>query len=212
MSLIFFIKGTIIGFLIAAPVGPIGIKCIRKTLQFGRWSGLFSGLGAAFADMTYGIIAAFGLSLISDFLVSQKMWLRIIGGIFLISLGTKIFLSKPAKKPDSISQMSLVTDFISTYFLTLTNPMTLLAYLAVFAGVGLTNVHDNFYDASWLVFGVLIGSACWWLILSEGVTLFRHKVTHNVMVGINRIAGLVIIGFGVLAIVTTFIKFSMLIR
>ena len=209
MELIYFVKGAIIGFSIAAPVGPIGIKCIRKTLQFGRWSGLFSGLGAAFADTAYGIVAAFGVSIISDFLVSQKIWIRLIGGIFLISLGTKIFISKPAKHPESVTHLSLIADFVSTFFLTLTNPMTLLAYLAVFAGIGLANVHDNYYDAAWLVFGVLIGSSCWWLILSEGVTLFRHKVTHNVMVGINRTAGILIISFGIIAIASLVIKLSM---
>lgn len=210
MPLIFFIKGVIIGFSIAAPVGPIGIKCIRKTLQFGRWSGLFSGLGAAFADTAYGIIAAFGLSLISDFLIEYKIWIRIIGGIFLIALGTKTFFSKPAKRPYDLSHLSLITDFVSTFFLTLTNPMTLLAYLAIFAGIGLANIHQNFYEAGWLVFGVLIGSTCWWLLLSEGVTLFRHKVTHNVMVIINQVAGILIFIFGILAIITTFIKFSKL--
>ena len=209
MPLIYFIKGAIIGFSIAAPVGPVGIKCIRKTLQFGRWSGLFSGLGAAFADMTYGIVAAFGLSVISDFLVTHTMWIRLIGGILLIALGTKTFLAKPSKKPEPVSHMSLVTDFISTFFLTLTNPLTLLAYLAVFAGIGLSNVSDNHFDAAWLVFGVFVGSTCWWLILSEGVTFFRHKITYKVMVGINRVAGMLIISFGVLALVSLIIKLSL---
>jgi len=202
MELHFFIKGAIIGFSIAAPVGPIGIKCIRKTLQFGRWSGFCSGLGAAFADTVYGIIAAFGVSLISDFLLSQQLWLRLGGGVFLILLGAKIFFSKPVEKDEHVTHITLLKDFVSTFFLTMTNPMTLLAYLAVFAGIGVGSSHDNYFDPGWLVLGVLVGSSSWWLLLSEGVTLFRKKVSRRVMIGINHTAGIMIASFGVLAILS----------
>jgi threonine/homoserine/homoserine lactone efflux protein len=205
MEFHFFIKGAIIGFSIAAPVGPIGIKCIQKTLEFGRWSGFCSGLGAALADTLYGIIAAFSVSLISDFLLSQLLWLRLGGGIFLILLGGRIFFSKPIEKDEDVRHITLLKDFVSTFFLTMTNPMTLLAYLAVFAGIGVGKPHDDYLDAGWLVLGVLVGSSFWWLLLSEGVTLFRKKVSCRVMIGINRIAGIIIVSFGVLAILSTMV-------
>lgn len=193
------LKGIILGFSIAAPVGPIGILCIRKTLQFGRLSGLFSGLGAAVADSIYGVIAAFGLSLVSNFLLAGQFWLRLIGGAFLIYLGVKTFLAKPTVKEREVSHKTLTKDFISTFFLTITNPMTIISYLAVFAGLGISNSTSTAIDATWLVVGVFLGSSLWWLILSEGVTLFRKKVSEQVMTWINRLAGCIIAGFGILA-------------
>lgn len=197
METSFFLKGIILGFSIAAPVGPIGILCIRRTLQHGRFSGLFSGLGAALADTVYAVIAAFGLTFISDFLLKGQFWLHLIGGAFLLYLGIKTGLSKPTEKVRVPSHKSLVNDFASTFLLTITNPMTILAFLAIFAGFGLTSVQGSYKDALALVGGVFIGSAVWWLILSEGVTLFRKKVSQKVMLWINRIAGLIISAFGI---------------
>lgn len=203
MSFDFLIKGMILGFSIAAPVGPIGVLCIRKTLQYGRFSGLFSGLGAAFADAIYAAIAAFGLTVISNFLLSGQLWLRIIGGGFLIYLGWKTFTAKPLAESKDISHTTLLNDFVSTFFLTLTNPMTILSFLAVFAGIGLSSVRGDYFQAGALVFGVFLGSAIWWFILSEGVTLFRKRVSQKVMTWINRIAGLIILGFGMAALLST---------
>ncbi|MBS0615037.1 MAG: LysE family translocator [Verrucomicrobia bacterium] len=200
MELEFFLKGAILGFSIAAPVGPIAILCIRRTLQFGRLSGLFSGLGAALADMIYGIIAAFGLTLISDFLLAQQTWLRAVGGAFLIYLGFKICRAKSLAKSEKVPHTTLFKDFASTFLLTMTNPMTIVVFLAIFAGLGL--VSQGIWNAGWLVFGVFMGSALWWLILSEGITLFRHKITQNAMLWINRVAGIMIMGFGVGAWIT----------
>lgn len=202
MVMSFFLKGLLLGFAIAAPVGPIGILCIRRTVEFGRLSGFFSGLGAAFADMLYGVIAAFGLTLISDFLMTQQLWLRIIGGAFLIFLGIRTFFSKPMEKNKDVSHKTLFSDFVSTFFLTMTNPLTILSYVAIFAGLGLSDLQSNYINASWLVFGVFMGSALWWLILSEGVTLFRKKVSQKVMTWINRIAGAMIVAFGLAAWIT----------
>ena len=197
MSLEFLLKGVILGFSIAAPVGPIGVLCIRKTLQFGRFSGLFSGLGAAVADSIYAIIAAFGLTVISNFLLAGQFWLRLIGGIFLLYLGFKTLIAKPAVESKNIAHTTLLNDFVSTFFLTITNPMTILAFLAIFAGLGLSSVQRASIEASALVLGVFLGSAFWWLLLCEGVTLFRKKVSQKVMTWINRMVGLIILGFGV---------------
>ena len=200
MELPYFIKGAILGFSIAAPVGPIGILCIRKTLQFGRLSGFSSGLGAAVADTIYGIIAAFGLTFVSDFLLAQKFWLRLIGGCFLIYLGGRTFFAKAIEtSPPNVTHKTILADFISTFFLTLSNPMTVLSFVAVFAALGLIRSEESYSDALWLVGGIFIGSAAWWLILSEGVTYFRKRLSNQVMVWINRCAGMLIIGFGLLA-------------
>lgn len=202
MSLDFFLKGIVLGFSIAAPVGPIGVLCIRKTLQFGRRSGFFSGLGAASADAVYAIMAAFGLTIVSNFLLAGQFWLRLIGGLFLLYLGWKTFVAKPTLQSKDVPHTTLLNDFVSTFFLTATNPMTILSFLAIFAGLGLSNIQGDYTQSSALVLGVFLGSAIWWLILSEGVTLFRKKVSQNVMIWINRIAGLIILGFGIGAMVS----------
>lgn len=199
-----FFKGLILGFSIAAPVGPIGALCIRQTLQYGRLSGLFSGLGAAVADTIYGIIAAFGLTLISDFLTAHQFWLRLIGGAFLIYLGLRTYRAKPTEKTRSIAHKTLTKDFFSTFLLTMTNPMTVLTFIALFAGLGFTG--ESKMSASWLVTGVFFGSALWWLILSEGITLFRKQMSPKVMTWVSRFAGLLIMGFGAAALISI-IKF-----
>lgn len=199
MILGFFSKGLVIGFAIAAPVGPIGILVIRRTLQFGRLSGLFSGLGAALADMLYGMVAAFGLTFISQFLLAGKLWLQLIGGAFLIYLGIKTFFAPAQENSEKATHRSLLSDFGSTFVLTLTNPMTILSFLAIFAGLGITSAQGNYLYASSLVLGVFLGSALWWLILSEGVTFFRKKIRKEVMLIINRLSGLLIFAFGLFA-------------
>lgn len=198
----FFIKGLIIGFSIAAPVGPIGIYCIRKTLQFGRLSGLASGLGAAVADLIYGIIAVFGLTIISNFLLDEQFWIRLIGGLFLMYLGVKTFVYKTKIEKDKKSHhTSLINDFFITFFLTLTNPITILAFIAIFAGIRVTKGDVN---SILLVSGVFLGAAFWFLSLCEFVTLFRKKIEEKMMIWINRGAGLIIFGFGVTALILAF--------
>ncbi len=203
MEIIFFLKGALLGFSIAAPVGPIGILCIRRTLQYGRFSGLFSGLGAAFADTFYGFIAAFSLTLVSDFLTAQHFWLHLLGGCFLILLGTKTFFAGTHEVSNGqVIHRSLISDFISTFFLTLSNPLTILSFIAVFAGLGLVDVSEKFADAAILVTGIFFGASLWWLILSEGITFFRKKVGKQTMSWINRTAGMIIVAFGLAALIS----------
>ena len=200
----FFLRGLLIGFSIAAPVGPIGVLCIRRTLAEGRSAGLVSGLGAATADAFYGSLAGFGLSLVANFLVSQQAWLRLVGGLFLLYLGVKTFLSQPASDPGQPARAKtrgLWGAYLSTLLLTLTNPLTVLSFAAIFAGLGLVETGGNPLSAGLLVLGVFSGSAAWWLLLSGGVSLLHAKVTTSTLRWINRIAGLVIIGFGVAALV-----------
>lgn len=201
--LLFFLKGLLLGFSIAAPVGPIGVLCIRRTLAYGRRSGLTSGLGAATADALYGCVAAFGLTAISHFLVHHQWWLRFGGGGFLFYLGTRIFLSRPGGAPPAARRLALTGDYFSTFFLTLTNPLTLLSFAAIFAGLGLGTAGGTFLIAGMLVAGVFLGSALWWWILSSGISAFRHRFNPRGLGWINRISGLVILGFGGAALVSS---------
>jgi threonine/homoserine/homoserine lactone efflux protein len=192
----FLVKGFAIGFAIAAPVGPIGVLCIRRSLAGGRWLGLATGLGAATADATYGAIAGFGLTAISAFLISQRLWLNLIGGIFLCFLGVQTFLSKPAKSSASVEVVPLIPAYVSTLLLTLANPMTILSFVAVFAGLGLAAA-GNYFAAGLLVIGVFAGSAAWWVVLSTAVGGFRSRVSDSWMRTVNRLSGCLILGFGI---------------
>jgi threonine/homoserine/homoserine lactone efflux protein len=201
MEISFLLRGLLIGFSIAAPVGPIGVLCIRRTLADGRMAGLVSGLGAASADALYGCIAGFGLAFISNFLISQQFVLRLVGGAFLCYLGIKTLLAKPAQQAASAKGTGLLGAYASTLFLTLTNPMTILSFVAIFAGLGLANSTGNYASAGILVLGVFTGSALWWLILVGGVGLFKDKFNTNGLQWVNRISGVIILGFGVFALI-----------
>jgi len=202
MDIAFLLRGLAIGFSIAAPVGPIGVLCIRRTLTEGRVSGLVSGLGAATADAVYGCIAGFGLTFISHFLIDQQVWLRLGGGVFLCYLGLRTLLARPAEQAASARGNGLVGAFVSTFFLTLTNPMTIISFAAIVAGLGLAGTMGNYMSAGALILGVFIGSALWWLILSGGVGLFRERFSQYGLRWVNRISGAIITGFGVLALVS----------
>ena len=202
MDISFFLKGLIIGFSIAAPVGPIGVLCIRRTLAQGRTSGLISGLGAATADAIYGCIAALGLTFSSSLLINQQIRLRLIGGAFLCYLGLKTFLSQPIQKPANTQGNNLVSAYASTFFLTLTNPMTMLSFAAIFAGLGVTSTSGNYVLAMVLVLGVFIGSALWWLLLCAGISLFQTTLTPRRLQWVNRISGVMITMFGLVALLS----------
>ena len=198
-----FLKGLLLGFSIAAPVGPIGVLCIRRTLSEGRNSGLVSGLGAATADGFYGLVAGFGLTVISDLLTAYQVWLALIGGIYLCALGVKTFRSKPAKMNTEVEKKDLWGAYLSTFFLTLTNPVTILSFVAIFAGLGLISSGGGSYaSAASLVAGVFLGSGAWWLTLSGIINLFREKFNTQTLVWVNRLAGVVLAVYGILALLS----------
>jgi threonine/homoserine/homoserine lactone efflux protein len=200
-----FFKGFIIGFSIAAPVGPIGILCIQRTLAGGKVQGLVTGLGAATADAIYGFIAAFGLTFISNFLVQQSIWIRLIGGLFLGYLGIKAFLSKPQSRVLSVANRNTLSSYGTTFFLTLANPMTILFFAGVFAGLGMVSESIQYTSAGLMVMGVFIGSGAWWLILSSATSILRNKINERKLAWVNKISGVVILAFGVGAVLSTFI-------
>jgi threonine/homoserine/homoserine lactone efflux protein len=201
MGFDFFLRGLIIGFSIAAPVGPIGVLCIRRTLTEGRTPGFLSGLGAATADALYGCVAGFGLTFISGFLIHQQGGFRLVGGVFLCYLGLKTFLAKPAGQSASATGTGLLGAYISTFFLTLTNPVTILAFAAIFAGLGIARQGENYGSAGVLVLGVFLGSALWWFILSSGVDLFRKRFNLQALRWVNRASGIIILGFGLISLI-----------
>lgn len=202
MDITFLLRGLVIGLSIAAPVGPIGLLCIRRTLAVSRTAGLVSGLGAATADAIYGSFAGFGLTLVSNMLISQQGLIRLVGGLFLCYLGLKTFVAKSAEQAAVSGGNSLVEAYASTFFLTLTNPATILSFTAIFAGLGLASASGNYASAGVLVLGVFVGSALWWLILSGGVGLFRDKLNPQGLRWVNRIAGAMITTFGLLALLS----------
>jgi len=202
MDYIFFLKGIAIGFAMAVPVGPIGIMCIRKTLTEGRLRGMIIGLGAATADLFYASVAAFGITFISDTLVSQKFWIRLVGGALLLFLGIRIFRALPKDPKIRIENGGILRSYLTTVFLTLTNPLTIFAFLAVFAALGLDS-ELKFFSAAVIVAGVLVGSCLWFLILSSGTILFRNKLDLDGLRWVNKIAGILII-------ISSFIAFGSL--
>jgi threonine/homoserine/homoserine lactone efflux protein len=204
MSSPLFFKGLALGLAIAAPVGPIGVLCIRRTLAEGWALGLAVGLGAATADAVYGAIAGFGLTAVSGFLVNQSRWLGLLGGVFLLYLGVRTFRSVPAERPANLVRTGWWPAFGATAFLTLTNPLTILSFVAVFAGFGLAEAGAtrDYWGAGALVLGVFLGSALWWLILSSGVAWFRNRLTPSALRRINQLSGLIILGFGVSALIS----------
>jgi threonine/homoserine/homoserine lactone efflux protein len=207
----FLLRGLLLGLAIAAPVGPIGILCIRRSLALGRMAGLLTGLGAATADGLYGCIAAFGLTLISDLWVSQSAWLRLLGGLFLLYLGVKTMTTPPTEAVTSGQERrgTYLSLYVSTLFLTLTNPMTILMFAGVFSGAGLaaggaglgegrgTGLGE---EAIALVIGVFLGSALWWFCLSFGASLLRTKINLQTLSGLNKISGFILVIFGAIAL------------
>lgn len=187
------LKGLAVGFSIAAPVGPIGILCIQRTLSQGRLAGFVSGLGAATADAAYGLLAALGVSFLTGLLIDQQIWLRLLGGLFLTGLGARLLFSKPpagAKEP--AKGTGYLVWYSTTFFLTITNPMTIIAFSAVITGLGVVKG-----QALLLVSGVFLGSALWWVVLAAVAGLFRERINPVAMGWINRLAGTAIVGFGI---------------
>jgi threonine/homoserine/homoserine lactone efflux protein len=201
-----FLKGILIGFAVAAPVGPIGLLCIRRTLWGGHLAGFTAGLGAALADALFGFIAAFGLTLVWDILMANAKWFALGAGLVLIYIGVTEWRSEP-KDPLLLTPQSaagLVRGFVSTFFLTLANPLTILSFAAVFAGFGIEGHRvtedgqtPNYALMTELIAGVFIGSACWWLLLSAGVDVIRHRLNAKMLRWLNRVSGTGLLAFGV---------------
>ncbi len=192
----FFLKGLIVGLSIAAPVGPIGILCIRRTLANGRVAGFVSGLGAATA-------AGLGLTVVASVLAGGQQWLRLVGGFFLLYLGIRTWRTAGQGGTSSIASdtpRGLLGAYASTLALTLTNPMTILSFAAIFAGLGVA-AGARYASAAALVAGFFCGSKLWWLSLSTAVGALRDHLSTSGVQWVSRASGAIIAGFGVQALV-----------
>ncbi len=195
------LSGLLIGFGIAAPVGPIGVLCIKRTLNEGRLVGLATGLGAATADALYGLVAGLGLTSISSLLVEQQGWLRFFGGLFLLYLGIRTFASRPPDAATPAKLRSLPWVYASTFLLTISNPMTILSFVEVFAGLGVV-VGGSYASVALLVLAVFAGSAAWWLLLVGVVGWLRMRLSVDLLRWVTRLSGVLIAGFGLLALLS----------
>lgn len=200
----FLFKGIAIGFSIAAPVGPIGLLCIRRSLSDGFSYGLLCGLGAATADGLFGFVAGLGLTAVSDFMTNYQALLSIVGGLFLCYLGYKAYKSTPPAEPAQVSAAGLLGAYGSTFLLTLFNPMTILCFSAIFAGLGIGASGAGYDSAILMVTGVFTGSALWWLTLSGLVSFFKTRISGRLMRMVNVLSGAVIFLFGAAMLTNAF--------
>ena len=191
------LKGLLFGFVLAAIVGPMWVLCFRRTIEQGIAAGIVSGLGIAVADAIYGAIATFGLTAISGFLLQHSFWIGLAGVAFLAWLGVKALFARPADlaaTPGTLPSRSLGASFASTLTLTLANPPTILAFTAMFAGLGIAAGAD-YQSAALIVAGVFVGSAAWWLILVAGAAALRARLSTRLLRAINVVSGATILGF-----------------
>jgi threonine/homoserine/homoserine lactone efflux protein len=214
-----FINGLLFGLVLAAPVGPVGVMCVQRTLTEGRLHGLLSGLGAAFGDALYGAVAAFGISWVAEWIADHQVTLRAVGGIVLLVLAARTILRRPRGRAGSagttgadavagIHTESLFQDFVSTFVLAISNPITLLTFAGLLATLGVTRAGESVEHAGWLIAGVFLGSAVWWVALSLTAGCFRNLINGGYDRWVTRISATILLAFGVYALATAiFLEF-----
>ncbi len=199
MDLLTFFRGAVIGLTIGAPLGPVGLICLRRMLNQGVLPGLASGFGAATADAAFGAITGFGMTFLTGPLVNHEGWLRVTGGIVLCALGVRCIFSHPHLSVDGgvrQGRIGLLRAYSSVLLLTLTSPATVLSFLALFAALGAVGAGGRL-SVGLLVLGVFVGSASWWVLLATGTGALRHHLTPNGLTWVNRLSGVLIAAFGV---------------
>ena len=207
MLLVIFVKGIVVGAIIAVPVGPVGILCLRKAIFEGELAGISAGLGAAGADAFFAVLAAFGLTFISKWLLGYESLLRAFGGAYLLYVGTRALTSAPVVAAvERGRRQSLFRDFATTFVLTITNPITILVFLGMFEALGLGKASATLLLAGVLVAGVWTGSFVWWLALCSGVALFRRSIEPRQLSWISRGSGAILFLSGAALVATTVIK------
>jgi len=207
MDIIHLLKGIVVGFSVSVPLGPIGILCVQRTMNYGRRSGFASGIGAALSDMTYAVITGFSITFIIEFLQNNQLAFQIAGAVLLLLLGIKIYLTQPKLNTGSKGRpnASLIGDMVSTYFLTITNPLTLIVFIGVFAGFGMASDVVSLRSTILIILGIFLGAALWWFALTCIVNLFRSKINENTLRWINKIAGATIVIFVIVSAVSLII-------
>lgn len=199
--LLIFIKAVLAGFAIAAPVGPVGVICVRRTIRFGRMAGLSAGVGAALADAMFGIVAAFGVAAVKDWILEHMTLLQLAGGALLLLLALRIWLRHEHDRSRKSEPQTHLAAFALTFALTLTNPITILAFAAVFTTLGLGVTGIDLASAAVLVGGVFVGSSLWWVGLAASAGLLRHRLGDDIMLWLDRCTAVVLAGFGTYALV-----------
>jgi threonine/homoserine/homoserine lactone efflux protein len=195
------IRGFVIGLTIAAAVGPITLLVIRRTIDHGGWYGFASGLGVATADATYAGIAAFGLTAVTSVLVSGQVLLGIVGGAVIAIMGIRTMLSRPTGPAADAERPGVAGASASIYALTMTNPLTIVLYAGVFAGIGLV-AGSSFVDAAVVTLAAWLGSTLWWVVLCSIVGWARARVSPRALLWVNRLSGAALVVFGVVAVVS----------
>lgn len=211
-DIIYLFKGMLVGLMVSVPLGPMGVLIIQKTLHKGALSGFVAGMGAASADFFYALVAAFGLGFVINTVQAHELLLQIIGGIFLIVIGLKIYFDNPIRqirqRRSGVSKKGLVGDYVSLFFLTASNPITVVVFMAVFAGMSVFDDSSSWIGELLVVIGVLLGGGVWWYILSTLVNIFRKKFRLRVLATINRVSGMIIAILGALVILAAFAPFK----
>ena len=200
MDVTLVIKGAIVGFVVATPAGPIAMLCIHRTLDEGRLSGIATGLGAALADTALGALAALGVTFVTDVIASDQVYLRLAGGLVLCVLGAAAFVRRPKIGTIVEDHLSLLRSFASAFALTIVNPLTIVAFLAIFTGLGLGGITAHRLDAMTLILGVFAGAAAFWMLLAVGTALFRDRFTDKGLLWMTRGSGIVILTFGLVGL------------
>lgn len=212
-----FINGLLFGLVLAAPVGPVGVMCVQRSLTEGRLHGLLSGLGAAFGDALYGAVAAFGVSAVEAWIEHHQTTLRFVGGAVLLLLAARTLFRRPREKRPAtgngngkvlagIHTGSLFQDFVSTFVLAIANPITLFAFAGLLATVGGAGAGKSVGHAGWLVAGVFLGSAVWWLALSMTAGCFRGFLDNGFDRWVTRISATILLAFGIYALTTAIVS------
>lgn len=212
-DIIYLFKGMLVGLMVSIPLGPMGVLIIQKTLHKGALSGFIAGMGAASADFFYASLAAFGLGFVINVIQTHELLLQIIGGIFLIVIGLKIYFDNPIrqihrKRSGRVSRKGLLGDYVSLFFLTVSNPITIVVFMAVFAGMSVFTENSSLLGELFVVLGILLGGGVWWYTLSTLVNIFRKKFRLRVLVTINKVSGLVIAILGALVILSASAPFK----
>ena len=206
-DILYLFKGMLVGLMVSIPLGPMGVLIIQKTLHKGALSGFIAGMGAASADFFYASVAAFGLGYVINTVQTHELLLQIIGGIFLLCIGLKIYFDNPIRqirqrRQGRVSKTGLLGDYLS---------FTVVVFMAVFAGMSVFGESSSMLGELLVVIGVLLGGGVWWYTLSTLVNIFRKKFRLRVLITINRVSGLVITILGALVILAAFAPFKNLV-
>ena len=212
-TLILVLKGITAGFIVSIPLGPIALVLIQRTMNKGVKSGVISGLGVATADTFYAAIGAFGVTFITNFLMTQQTELKILGGIILLLIGINMYKTDPLKKASSVSANPVVKslgDFFSMFFLTITNPLIIFMYITAFTILGIGHAQGNTQDALLITIPIYLGATGWWILLTSGVKLFRHKIQIKKLFYINKITGIIVIVLAIGTGLSVFLSLDLL--